>query len=223
MATRVTRRHVAAAALVAVIVGALTPSYLHLADWWRPMMPVRWQSLAYVAALVTEAAIVACGFIRAAMSGGLSTDGRRMATRLETAGVIAAVYVNARWAALRPGAPALAVDTAGMFGALDIVAGAAMLPVVAAAAFEVLGHVLAWGEGVTHARQPRTRATATRPAPATASPAPRTDTPPAAPATGRLAHDAAVAAAWGVSPRTARDWRAKGDPRYGQRPEARAA
>lgn len=216
-----TRRHVAAAALVAVIVGALTPSYLHLADWWRPMMPVRWQSLAYVAALVTEAAIVACGFVRAAMSGGLSADGRRMATRLETAGVIAAVYVNARWAALRPGAPALAADTAGVFGALDIVAGAAMLPVVAAAAFEVLGHVLAWGEGVTPARQSRNRATAMRPAPVPSTP--HTDTPPATPATGRLAHDAAVAAAWGVSPRTARDWRAKGDPRYGQRPGARAA
>lgn len=220
------RRRVAAAALFAVIVGALTPSYLHLSDWWRPMMPVKWQGLSYVAALVTEATIVACGWILATMGAALSDDGRRTATRLEMAGVVAAVYVNARWAALRPDAPPLSVDVASAFATLDIVAGAAMLPVVAATAFRLLGHILATGDAAPLS-VPAVAVTAT----AEVADMPPIEPPPTASrparaiavrASGRMAEDVRVAAAWGVSPRTAREWRRVGDVRYTMAPGARA-
>lgn len=124
------------------IVGSLTPSYLHLSDWWRPMMPSGWTHLSTVAALVTEGVIVACGGLRALESGRLTDDGRRFVVNLEWSAVVAAIYVNARWAMLRTGAPALTLDAAGLFAALDTVAGAAMLPLFARSCFVALGLAL---------------------------------------------------------------------------------
>lgn len=124
------------------IVGALTPSYLHLSDWWRPMMPPEWERLSVVAALVTEGVIVACGGLRALERGRLTDDGRQFVVRLEWSAVVAAIYVNARWAMLRTGAPALTLDAAGLFAALDTVAGAAMLPLFARSCFVALGLAL---------------------------------------------------------------------------------
>lgn len=134
------------------IVGALTPSYLHLSDWWRPMMPPGWEHLSTVAALVTEGVIVACGGLRALERGRLTDDGRRFVVNLEWWAVVAAIYVNARWAMLRSTAPALTLDAAGLFAVLDTVAGAAMLPLFARSCFVALGLALdACRAGVTEA------------------------------------------------------------------------
>lgn len=131
-------RHVAPGLVVIgfglAALGALTPSYLHLADWWRAWMPEDWQHLAYVAALVTEAVIVACGLSRA-LALRSSDDGYWRVVALEVAAVALSIYVNARWGAAH-------ADGDGVWRWLDIVAGAAALPLFAVASLEVMGIVL---------------------------------------------------------------------------------
>lgn len=199
------------------IAGALTPSYLHLSDWWRAMMPSGWQSLAYVAALTTEAVIVSSGVLRAVSRGQLSEADDRLTARVEWAAVIAAIYVNARWAALQPDAmPVTWLSAAGTFAATDIIIGAAGLPLAARYGFMVLGIGWRWAATVDTAPT----ATTGKAPRATIRKSQTVATPAAAlapaPPGGKLATDAIVASRAGVRPRTARAWRAAGDARYGQ-------
>lgn len=229
----ISRKRVAAYAIVAAgfglpILGALTPSYLHLSDWWRAMMPDGWQLLAYVAALTTEAVIVSCGVLRAVARGRLSVADDTLTRRVEWAAVIAAIYVNARWAALQPAAAPLSISVPGGFALADIIVGAAGLPLAARYGFMVLGIGWRWAATVDTAPIGTTgkapRRTTVKDSVTVGTPAEVERTIDSPPPGGKLATDAIVASRAGVKPRTARAWRAAGDARYGQHmAEARAA
>lgn len=202
---------------LAAALGALTPSYLHLADWWKEWMPEGWQHLAYLAALVAEGVIIACGITRATLVRP-DDDGYDTVHRLEWGGVAMSIYVNARWGAAH-------ATGEGVWWWTDILAGSVALPLFAYWVLEAYGVALRrLGPAPRVAKQRQQTSTtaangtttptltiATGNVKATTAPAP----------TGVMATDAAVAASAGVAPRTARDWRTKGDPRYDQhRPPA---
>lgn len=97
-------------------------------------MPPGWTRLSIVAALVTEAVIIACGGARAfAVRKG--DDGYETIRRLEWGGVVMSVYVNARWGAMH-------ATGVGVWWWLDIAAGAATLPLFARYGIEAMGTTL---------------------------------------------------------------------------------
>lgn len=222
-----TPRRAAAYAIVVIgfgapIAGALTPSYLHLADWWQSMMPVEWQALSYVAALTTEAVIVSCGILRAVARGRLTPEDDTLTRRLEWSAVAAAIYVNARWAALRPDAAPITLSVPGAFATVDIVVAAAGLPVAARFGFVALGigWRLAGKVDAAPAATGKAVGTPRRQPIAIEAPPPPATMPPIG---GKMATDALVASRAGVAARTARQWRTAGDARYGQWLESSAS
>lgn len=199
--------------------GALTASYLHLADWWRAWMPEGWEQLAFVAALVTEGVIVACGLSRAlVMRKG--DEGYESILRLELAAVALSIYVNARWgAANKPGA--------GLWWGLDVLAGSAAQPLFAVACLGAMGFVLRKIGALAAAQLRRAEAKATKARGAKASAPAKADEGAEAKESGRkhggrlslaerwaLAVEthgtespAEIAAHEGVTPQAVRGWR----------------
>lgn len=112
---------------VPAIVGALVPSYLHLADWYEAWMPDEWKHLSYVAALVTEAPVIACGISVILMPPSFRK--RWPVYALLVYSVAVSIYVNARWAWSH--APPPANDVAWWGKALDVALGSAVLPLFA--------------------------------------------------------------------------------------------
>lgn len=125
------------------IIGALVPSYLHLADWFRDWMPKGYENLSHLAALVTEGAIVACGLGVAFMPP--RHPDRWKVYALQALAVFVSIYVNSRWAWTQA-TRNVVIDwhaswydvalTAGPH-ALDVILGSAFLPV-----FAVLGEAV---------------------------------------------------------------------------------
>jgi len=201
-----TKQAAVAILFLAAALGALTPSYLHLADWWQDWMPDGWQRLAYVSALVAEGVIIACGITRALIVRP-DDDGYDTVRGLEWGGVAMSIYVNARWGAAH-------ATGVGIWWWTDVFAGSVTLPLFARWVLEAFGVALRrLGPAPRVTRRGPTVATGiTPPAQGLVAPVPQAmaaDVP-----VGVMALDAAVAAAAGVAPRTARDWRTKGDPRY---------
>lgn len=136
------------------IIGALVPSYLHLADWYKAWMPEGYEHLSSLAALVTEGAIVACG-LGVALMPPRHRD-RWKVYALQGLAVFVSVYVNSRWA-WEQATRGVKIDwhagwydvalTAGPT-ALDVILGSAFLPLFAVfgeAVMEVIARSV--GEG----------------------------------------------------------------------------
>lgn len=125
-----TRRLALYALFGGAIIGALSSSYLHLAAWLRPWMPPGWQSASYVAALSIDGLIMAPIVARQIVGGpvpGLTLPAAQWL------GIVASVYVNARWGSANVTAASLA----------DIGVGAAILPLFALAAEHAMRVTLA--------------------------------------------------------------------------------
>lgn len=119
------------------IAGALVPSYLHLAAWFRAWMPPGWEDLSYVAALVADAPVFACGVTAILLPSGWRE--RKPVYALLAFSTIVSIYVNARWAWVHAQAPA---GEDWWWTALDVTLGSAVLPLFALAGEVVLDWVL---------------------------------------------------------------------------------
>lgn len=117
-----TRRHVALyLAFGLPIAGALAASYLHLAAWLVPWMPPGWERLSWVAALALDGLILAPIVARQIVGADVTGASLRLA---QGTGIMASVYVNARWG-WQTMSPATRWDMA------DVAVGAAILPLLA--------------------------------------------------------------------------------------------
>ncbi len=114
----------------AVIIGAMLPSYLHLSAWLAPWMPPGWQSASYVAALSIDGLIMAPIMARQIVGAPVPGMALPLAQLL---GIVASVYVNARWGAANVAGATLA----------DVAVGAAILPVFALVAEHAMRATLA--------------------------------------------------------------------------------
>lgn len=112
------------------IIGSLSSSYLHLAAWLRPWMPPGWQTASYVAALSIDGLIMAPIVARQIVGGPVPGLTLPVAQWL---GIVASVYVNARWGSANVAAASWA----------DIGVGAAILPLFALAAEHAMRVTLA--------------------------------------------------------------------------------
>lgn len=112
------------------IIGALSSSYLHLAAWLRPWMPPGWAAASYVAALSIDGLIMAPIVARQIVGGPVPGLALPLAQWL---GIVASVYVNARWGSANVRAASWA----------DIGVGAAILPLFALAAEHAMRVTLA--------------------------------------------------------------------------------
>lgn len=112
------------------IIGALSSSYLHLAAWLRPWMPPGWAAASYVAALSIDGLIMAPIVARQIVGGPVPGMALPLAQWL---GIVASVYVNARWGSANVRAASWA----------DIGVGAAILPLFALAAEHAMRVTLA--------------------------------------------------------------------------------
>jgi hypothetical protein len=134
------------------IIGALSSSYLHLAAWLRPWMPPGWTAASYVAALSIDGLIMAPIVARQIVGGPVPGLALPLAQWL---GIVASVYVNARWGAANVRSASWA----------DIGVGAAILPLFALAAEHAMRVTLAALQD-REAQKPRpARVPATRKAP----------------------------------------------------------
>lgn len=168
LASRRWRQIVACIVFIPAIAGALVPSYLHLADWYKQWMAPGWEPLSYVAALVTEAPVIACG-----ISLILLPDGWRKrwpVYALLIYSVAVSIYVNARWAWGHTTTP---TEQYALWGKVfDVGLGSAALPIFALSCGLVLDVVLRSvpiGPAPTKAKAPAERKA---PQAAPASPAP---------------------------------------------------
>lgn len=166
----------------AVIVAALGASYLHLAAWLVPWMPPGWAGMSYVAALSIDGLILAPIMARQIVGGPVPGLSLPLAQGL---GVVMSIYVNTRWGI---------ASHAGTIWA-DIGVGASILPVVALVAEHAMRATLA----AQQAQKPQPARVV--PAAATAKRQPKA-APVAAPVS-RPGTAAELAAAEGVSLRTA--------------------
>jgi hypothetical protein len=136
--TRRQKRIIACIVFIPAIAGALVPSYLHLADWYPTWMPAGWKVLSYVAALVTEAPVIACGVSLVLLPSGLRNRWPVYLLLVYSVGV--SMYVNARWAWHENPAP---TETGAWWAhVFDVALGSAALPLFALACGLVLDWVL---------------------------------------------------------------------------------
>jgi hypothetical protein len=131
------KRAIACLVFVPAIFGALVPSFLHLAAWYQAWMPEGWEQLSYVAALVTEAPVFACGVCLILLPA--TSPARQRVYALLLWSVAVSIYVNARWAWAHTTTPAFGVAWLGK--ALDVLLGSAVLPVFALSCELVLDSV----------------------------------------------------------------------------------
>lgn len=173
----------------AVIVAAMGGSYLHLAAWLVPWMPPGWERLSYMSALAIDGMILAPIMARQIVGGPVPGMALPLA---QAVGVVASIYVNTRWGV---------TARAGTIWA-DIGVGATLMPVVAL----IMEHAMRAALAVLQEREARqTKAVPVTPAPrratvAAPAPAERQADPAAVAERGRAAE---LAAAEGVSLRTA--------------------
>lgn len=162
LASRRWRQIVACLVFIPAIAGALVPSYLHLADWYKQWMAPGWEPLSYVAALVTEAPVIACG-----ISLILLPDGWRKrwpVYALLVYSVAVSIYVNARWAWGHTTTP---TEQYALWGKVfDVGLGSAALPIFALSCGLVLDWVL--GKAPIGPAPVKAKAPAPRKAPAAA-------------------------------------------------------
>lgn len=184
LASRRWRQIVACLVFIPAIAGALVPSYLHLADWYKQWMAPGWEPLSYVAALVTEAPVIACG-----ISLILLPDGWRKrwpVYALLIYSVAVSIYVNARWAWGHTTTP---TEQYALWGKVfDVGLGSAALPIFALSCGLVLDWVL--GKAPIGPAPTKAKAPAPRKAPAVepqAEPQAATETPAPAKASPNLA------------------------------------
>lgn len=196
------RTHVKQAIVVLLflpaIIGALVPSYLHLADWYEAWMPEGYEHLSSLAALVTEGAIVACG-LGVAFMPPRHRD-RWKVYALQGLAVFVSVYVNSRWAWEQATRDVKIDWHAGWYDvvltagptALDVILGSAFLPLFAVfgeAVMEVIVRSVGEGDVKTTSTIPATDPVASligavnptspdmSPAPTTVNPTPPGDAP----------------------------------------------
>ena len=117
----------------ATLLGALAPSFVHVAGWWLAMVPTGMPWLAWVAALVIEGSLFAALFGLHVVKPGM--QGRRWNLALLLLGAGASVYANLAWSI---------GDHAGTWtwiDAMNAMVGAALLPVYAVVTAHAAPHV----------------------------------------------------------------------------------
>lgn len=119
----------------ATLLGALAPSFVHVAGWWLAMVPTSMPWLAWVAALVIEGSLFAALFGLHVVKPGM--QGRRWSLALLLLGAGASVYANLAWSI---------ADHIGAWtwiDAMNALVGAALLPVYAVVTAHAAPHVWA--------------------------------------------------------------------------------
>ena len=120
----------------ATLLGALAPSFAHVAEWWQAMVPPSAPWLAWIAALVIEGSLFAALFGLAVVKPG--TKGRRWVVALLLLGAGASTYANLAWSLRQRG-----IGAESILVSADVLFGAALLPLYAVVTAHAAPHVFA--------------------------------------------------------------------------------
>lgn len=118
----------------ATLLGALAPSFVHVAGWWLAMVPTGMPWLAWVAAFVIEGSLFAALFGIYVVKPGMR--GRRWVLALLLLGAAASIYANLAWSLRARG-----LGDGMLLVWADILFGAVLLPIYAVVTAHAAPHV----------------------------------------------------------------------------------